>query len=45
MGRLSSVRARTQLEPFLTALDTHPGSDAKELTRVARQVVITRAGG
>jgi tetratricopeptide (TPR) repeat protein len=41
--KLSSVRARRQLEPLAAALETRPGSDNKELGRMARQVAATRA--
>ncbi|HWM00750.1 MAG TPA: hypothetical protein VNP92_00270, partial [Actinophytocola sp.] len=40
---LSSVRARRRLEPLVAALEARPGSDAKELGRMARQVATTRA--
>jgi hypothetical protein len=33
--KLSSHRARRRLEPLVTALDTRPGSDEKELGRMA----------
>ncbi|MGH4013699.1 MAG: hypothetical protein ACRDSL_07145 [Pseudonocardiaceae bacterium] len=41
-AKLTSVRARTRLEPLAAALDTRPGSDARDLSRAARQVA-TRA--
>lgn len=41
--KLSSVRVRRQLAPLAEALDDRPGSDAKELGRMARQVATTRA--
>lgn len=41
--KLSSVRARRRLEPLATALEFRPGSDAKELARMTRQVATTRA--
>jgi transcriptional regulator with XRE-family HTH domain len=43
VSRLSSVRARRRLEPLIAALQARPGSDAKELARMARQVAATRA--
>jgi hypothetical protein len=43
VGKLSSVRARTELEPLAVALEARPGSDAKELARITRQVAATRA--
>jgi hypothetical protein len=36
-AKLSSGRARTRLEPLAEALETRPGTDAKELARKARQ--------
>ncbi|MGH3904874.1 MAG: hypothetical protein ACRDTE_11895 [Pseudonocardiaceae bacterium] len=36
--RLSSVRVRRQLAPLAQALEARPGSDARELARMARQV-------
>jgi hypothetical protein len=41
--KLSSVRARRRLEPLVTALEARPGSDHRELARMARQVTATRA--
>lgn len=41
--KISSVRARRRLEPLAAALEARPGSDAKELTRMARQVTASRA--
>jgi hypothetical protein len=41
--KLSSVRARRYLEPLIAALEARPGSDTKELGRMARQVAATRA--
>ena len=41
-ARLSSVRARRQLEPLATALEARSGSDAAQLARMARQVAVTR---
>ncbi len=43
VGKLSSVRPRTELEPLAVALEARPGSDAKELARITRQVAATRA--
>ena len=40
---LHSVRAHERLEPLAAALDARPGSDARELTRMARQVAAVRA--
>ena len=41
---LRSVRARERwLEPLAAALEARPGSDARELARMARQVATTRA--
>ncbi|MGH3929767.1 MAG: hypothetical protein ACRDTF_07295, partial [Pseudonocardiaceae bacterium] len=42
-AQLSSVRARKQLAPLADALAARPGSDAAELTRMARQVATARA--
>ncbi|HEU0089688.1 MAG TPA: hypothetical protein VFQ77_18915, partial [Pseudonocardiaceae bacterium] len=36
--KLTSVRTRRQLTPLVEALETRPGSDAKDLARKARQV-------
>jgi transcriptional regulator with XRE-family HTH domain len=41
--KLSSVRARRRLEPLVTALEARPGTDTKDLARMARQVISTRA--
>ena len=41
--KLSSVRARQQLEPLVAALENQPGSDHCELARMARHVAATRA--
>jgi hypothetical protein len=41
VGKLSSVRARTELEPLAVALEARPGSDTKELARITRQVAVT----
>ncbi|MGH3913226.1 MAG: hypothetical protein ACRDTC_07435, partial [Pseudonocardiaceae bacterium] len=43
VAQLSSVRVRRQLVPLANALAARPGSDAAELTRMARQVAATRA--
>ncbi|MDQ4033886.1 MAG: hypothetical protein M3332_17240, partial [Actinomycetota bacterium] len=40
--RLRSVRARERLEPLADALESRPGSDARELARMARQVAVVR---
>jgi hypothetical protein len=42
-GKLSSVRARKGLDPLAAALEARPGSDAKDLARITRQVAATRA--
>jgi hypothetical protein len=42
--KLSSVRARQQyLTPLAVALEAWPGSDAKQLARMTRQVIATPA--
>ena len=41
--QLSSVRARKRLLPLAEALDARPGSDTRDLARMARQVATTRA--
>ncbi|MGH3885423.1 MAG: hypothetical protein ACRDSZ_02455 [Pseudonocardiaceae bacterium] len=41
--KLSSVRARTWLEPLAEALHSGPGSDARELARMTRQVATSQA--
>jgi len=41
--KTSSARACTRLEPLAAALEARPGSDARELARMARQVAATRA--
>ncbi len=42
--KLSSVRAREQfLNPLAVALEARPGGDAKQLARMTRQVIATRA--
>ena len=38
VSRLSGVRVRKQLTPLAEALEARPGSDARELARMARQV-------
>ncbi|MGH3928541.1 MAG: hypothetical protein ACRDTF_01025, partial [Pseudonocardiaceae bacterium] len=43
VAQLSSVRARKQLTPLADALAARPGSDAAQLSRMARQVAATRA--
>ena len=40
---LRSGRARERLQPLVTALEARSGSDARELARMARQVVATSA--
>ena len=40
---LRSVRARQRLQPLAAALETRSGSDAEQLSRMARQVAATRA--
>jgi hypothetical protein len=40
--KLSSLRARKQLDPLAIALEARPGADAKELGRITRQVAATR---
>ena len=37
---LTSVRVRRQLIPLAEALEARPGSDARELARMARQVAV-----
>jgi transcriptional regulator with XRE-family HTH domain len=41
--KLSSMRARTHLEPLAEALQARPGSDARELARMTRQVATNQA--
>jgi hypothetical protein len=42
--KLSSVRARQQyLNPLVIALEARPGSDAKQLARMTRQIIATQA--
>ncbi|MGQ0776326.1 MAG: helix-turn-helix domain-containing protein [Pseudonocardiales bacterium] len=41
--KLSSVRVRKRLQPLAEALEARPGSDMRELARMARQVAATRA--
>lgn len=43
VSKLSSVRARTHLEPLTEALQARPGSDARELARMTRQVAASAA--
>ncbi|MGH3902121.1 MAG: helix-turn-helix domain-containing protein [Pseudonocardiaceae bacterium] len=43
VGKLSSVRTRTKLEPLAIELAARPGSDAKELARITRQVAAAGA--
>lgn len=43
VAQLSSVRVRKQLVPLANALAARPGSDAAELTRMARHVATTQA--
>ncbi|MCA1676191.1 MAG: hypothetical protein LC799_29780, partial [Actinobacteria bacterium] len=40
--KIASVRTRRRLEPLAAELESRPGSDAKELARMARQVATTR---
>ncbi|MGQ0779181.1 MAG: hypothetical protein ACT4NY_33000 [Pseudonocardiales bacterium] len=40
--QLSSVRARRRLEPLIAALETRPGSDHRDLARMARHIATTR---
>jgi transcriptional regulator with XRE-family HTH domain len=42
-AKLTSVRVRRRLEPLITALEARPGSDYRQLARMARQVAATRA--
>ncbi|MGH4023815.1 MAG: hypothetical protein ACRDRV_04435 [Pseudonocardiaceae bacterium] len=42
VGKLSSARTRKRLQPLADALDTRPGTDARDLARQARQVATTR---
>jgi hypothetical protein len=37
------MRARQRLEPLAAALEARPGSDYRDLVRMARQVAATRA--
>ncbi|MDQ3223888.1 MAG: hypothetical protein M3Q75_10530, partial [Gemmatimonadota bacterium] len=41
--RISSMHARQRLQPLAAALEARPGSDYRELARMARQVASTRA--
>jgi transcriptional regulator with XRE-family HTH domain len=43
VANLSSIRARQQLEPLATALETRPRNDHRELAHLARQVAAVRA--
>jgi len=38
--KLNSVRARQRLEPLVAALEARPGSDYRELARMARQATV-----
>lgn len=42
VSKISSMRARKRLEPLASTLDTRPGTDARDLARMARQVATTR---
>ncbi len=42
VDKLSSVSVRRRLEPLAEALDSRPGTDARDLARAARQVATTR---
>jgi len=42
-AKLTSFRVRQRLVPLYTALDSRPGSDHRELARIARQVAAMRA--
>jgi hypothetical protein len=42
VAALRSQRARVRLAPLVEALDSRPGSDHRELARMARQVAGTR---
>lgn len=42
VAKLSSVRARTELEPLALALEARPGPDTKALARITRQIATTR---
>ncbi|MGQ0777117.1 MAG: helix-turn-helix domain-containing protein [Pseudonocardiales bacterium] len=41
--KLSSIRARRQLESLVAALETRPGSDHRDLAQMARHIAATRA--
>jgi hypothetical protein len=41
--KLSSVRARRRLQPLVAALEARPGTDMKDLARMARQLLPVRA--
>jgi hypothetical protein len=43
VAKLSSVRVRTRLIPLAAALATRPGTDAKDLARMAHQIAGVRA--
>ena len=43
VSKLRSQRARDRLTPLITTLESRPGSDHRELARMARQVATTRA--
>lgn len=43
VAKLSSARTRRRLGPLVTALDGQPGSEHRELARMARQVGTTQA--
>jgi transcriptional regulator with XRE-family HTH domain len=43
VSKLRSQRARDRLAPLITTLESRPGSDHRELARMARQVAVTRA--
>ena len=40
-AKLSSTRVRTRLVPLAAALEARPGTDLRQLARVARQVATT----
>ncbi|HEU0127290.1 MAG TPA: hypothetical protein VFQ48_01585 [Pseudonocardiaceae bacterium] len=42
MAKLPSVLIRKDLRPLAEALEARPGSNARELARMARQVATTR---
>ncbi|MPZ66255.1 MAG: hypothetical protein GEU83_12310 [Pseudonocardiaceae bacterium] len=43
VAELRSIRARQRLTPLAAALDSRPGSDARELAQHARQIATSRA--